>query len=256
MVKRGQKKNERILLTLWKKADGELSFSEISSLAQQKLGLAKRTIINYLNSLVASGVLERRVDEQRRTFYKPKNLKDVFKEHLKEKIENTDDEVLLQTFLREISAEHLECYVTLSLPEVIDSLKEDLNWLKYIYEKYFRWMVSEVERRSALPVVFMHKWYYVARDLESLAEVWLALALNRELRSAKMTQLLEILSEGKSIFKEIAEDIKELHRAVFFIENTEQRNFRREVIASLKKHSKKLRSVIEKLSQTLQLFEM
>ena len=255
MAKRGRKKNERMLLTLWENSDEEMVFSQIVSLAQQRFGFGKRTVVNYLNSLVANGVLERRVDERRRTYYKPKNLKDVFKEHLKEKIENIDDEVLLQAFLREISTEDLKYYVTLSLPEVINSLKKDLDWLGYIYEKYFKWMIAEVEKRGVLPIVYVRKWYYVARDLESLSEIWIALTLNRELRSMKMKQLLDVLIKGKSVFKEIAEDIKKLHRTVYFIGNTEQKNFRREVIASLRKHSKKIRDLIEGLSRTLKLFD-
>ena len=60
------------LLEIWeeKNRDKEIQYAEIEKQAKIKLGLSKKTVINYLQNLVANKILERRVDENRRVFYK------------------------------------------------------------------------------------------------------------------------------------------------------------------------------------------
>lgn len=71
MVKRGAKSDYGRLLALWYSNPSKvLSFNQIVAEAT-KWGYTKRTIINYLNQLVAEGLLEKTVDIKRQTFYKP-----------------------------------------------------------------------------------------------------------------------------------------------------------------------------------------
>ncbi|MBL7080268.1 hypothetical protein ISS39_08090 [Candidatus Bathyarchaeota archaeon] len=69
LVKRGPESNHGIILKLWS-GDEELQFNEVVKNAKMKQDISRRTAINYLNRLVDSKHLERRVDDKRRTFYK------------------------------------------------------------------------------------------------------------------------------------------------------------------------------------------
>lgn len=97
MAKRGQKSDYKRLLALWSKNPTEpLPFTYIQAEAQ-KLGYTKRTVINYLNQLVAGGFLEKTVDLKRQTFYKPREAILVKREVLKQAIEAVDDERVIES---------------------------------------------------------------------------------------------------------------------------------------------------------------
>ena len=96
MVKSGPKPKVKDLLILWRgQNNAELPFSEIVKIAKEQLGLKKRTVINYLNTLVEQQILEKRVDSKRNTFYKPKNKVELKKAIIKSIIDDIDDEKLL-----------------------------------------------------------------------------------------------------------------------------------------------------------------
>jgi predicted transcriptional regulator len=75
MVRTGPKIHRKSLLKIWQNKQSPLSFPEIIELAHQRLNLEKRTVINYLNYLVAEKILEKTVDSNRKTYYKPKDMK-------------------------------------------------------------------------------------------------------------------------------------------------------------------------------------
>ena len=73
----GPKTDEAAILNVWNDGeDLELQFSEIAE--KTKAVVSERTLISYLNALVKERILAKRVDEERRTFYrlstKGKNL--------------------------------------------------------------------------------------------------------------------------------------------------------------------------------------
>ncbi|MEM4454432.1 MAG: hypothetical protein QXT28_06970 [Thermofilaceae archaeon] len=97
MAKRGRKSDYKRLLALWAKNPTEpLPFTYIQAEAQ-KMGYAKRTVINYLNQLVAENFLEKTVDLKRQTFYKPRETILVRKEALKQAIEALNDEHVIES---------------------------------------------------------------------------------------------------------------------------------------------------------------
>jgi predicted transcriptional regulator len=96
MVKPGPKTQLRQLLRLWKDQEDQekftsLPFQEIVEKAQKKpYNLQKRTVINYLNWLVENKDLEKQVDSNRKTYYKPSNDTVVFREIAKNCIEEIE----------------------------------------------------------------------------------------------------------------------------------------------------------------------
>jgi predicted transcriptional regulator len=137
MAKRGPITHEDKLLKLWNRnKDEEKSFSEIISLAKEKLGLEKRTVINYLNALCEAEVLERRVDSERRTFYKPKNKAEVDRALLKYLVEECENEEfisMLQAFVVSTQAEYSK---TKSLPEAFKKAGEQVSQLWKSFEEF------------------------------------------------------------------------------------------------------------------------
>lgn len=99
MIKRGPKKDERSLLVLWRNNQHQKTFNEIISLAKKELGLERRTTINYLNSLCKANILEKSVDIERRTYYKPKNKMELDKAILIRLIEKCKDSELLSRLI-------------------------------------------------------------------------------------------------------------------------------------------------------------
>jgi len=91
----GPEAQPKKLLTIWgRDRDIELSFSDLVSRAESKLHLEKRTAINYANFLVKSGILEKRVDVNRKTYYKSKDKKELDKAILKAEIDNMNQQEL------------------------------------------------------------------------------------------------------------------------------------------------------------------
>jgi predicted transcriptional regulator len=137
MAKRGRKKDEFKLLILWEKGkDEEKPFSEIASLAKEKLNLEKRTVINYLNALCKAKVLEKRVNSERRTFYKPKNKTEVDRALLKYLVEECEDEKfisMLQAFVVSAQAEYSR---TGSLEEAFRKAGEKVSGLWRSFEEF------------------------------------------------------------------------------------------------------------------------
>lgn len=98
MVKRGAKSDYKRLLALWRENPQKpLAFNQILNEAKN-WGYTKRTVINYVNQLVREKFLEKTVDINRNTFYKPTNPFEVKKEGLKEFVSSLNDE----TFLKEL----------------------------------------------------------------------------------------------------------------------------------------------------------
>lgn len=58
-MRTGSKRHGPQLLTLWNKADSELGFSTIECEGKTKMGLTKRTIINYLNVLLGRKIIKK-----------------------------------------------------------------------------------------------------------------------------------------------------------------------------------------------------
>jgi len=128
MAKRGPKKDALHLLTLWENdKNKEKSFSEIISLAKAKLGLEKRTVINYLNALLQAQILEKRVDSERRTFYKPKNKTEVDRALLKYSIEKCENEQFISMLRAFVVAVNVEYFKTKSLPEAFKRAGEQVS---------------------------------------------------------------------------------------------------------------------------------
>ncbi len=99
-VKRGPKSNPEKLLTIWRNNFTKpLPFHYILN-EGEKIGYTKRTVINYLNQLVRNGVLEKIVDVNRNTFYKPLNLKKLYYELLIEELAKIDKEEFLAFLYR------------------------------------------------------------------------------------------------------------------------------------------------------------
>ena len=107
MVKHGTVSREKDLLILWRHQENEyLPFNKILENAKRQLSFEKRTTINYMNRLVSSSVLEKHVDNNRKTFYRPKDAIETKKAILKDTIDKMDDSQLLylDTILSELSA--------------------------------------------------------------------------------------------------------------------------------------------------------
>ena len=98
MVKHGTVSREKDLLILWRHRENEyLPFNKILANAKHQLNFEKRTTINYLNRLVSSSVLEKHVDNNRKTFYRPKDAIETKKAILKDTISQFNNIDLLNT---------------------------------------------------------------------------------------------------------------------------------------------------------------
>lgn len=99
-MKRGPRNNAKCLLTVWYLGDidAELPYSLIVVRARQ-FGIQERTVINYLNLLVETKILEKSVNTKRNTFYKPLNKTEVMKAILRESIDGLSD-FKLKAFLK------------------------------------------------------------------------------------------------------------------------------------------------------------
>ena len=84
----------------------ELPFPTIVERAERKLGIKKRTVINYLNELIKNEILEKRVDEKRNTFYKPIRQGQVTKAVIKEKIDEMPPLIITQRSLKSMQKLH------------------------------------------------------------------------------------------------------------------------------------------------------
>ncbi|MEM1661061.1 MAG: hypothetical protein QXR17_08005 [Candidatus Bathyarchaeia archaeon] len=105
MAKRGRKSDYKRLLALWSKNPTEpLPFTYIQAEAQ-KMGYTKRTVINYLNQLVAENFLEKTVDLKRQTFYKPREAILVKREALKQTVEAVQSERIIESIEKLASLE-------------------------------------------------------------------------------------------------------------------------------------------------------
>lgn len=142
MVRSGPKRYVKDLLTIWERSIfggyEELPFPTILERAKEKFGLETRTVINYLNDLVEDEKLEKRVDNKRNTFYKPKDKTEVNKTLLKHIIDETPLKIALT-----------------SLKTVAESPK--------LFEKL---MGRGIEDQSPIPS------YYSARADSELVEKW------------------------------------------------------------------------------------
>jgi predicted transcriptional regulator len=99
MVKRGPKTTEQQLLQIWKnKENSEIPFHQIVSEAKQKLQFEKRTVINYINVLIEKGILDRRVDNQRNTYYRVKNQLELQKLLFKESVDSLEYPEVLKAY--------------------------------------------------------------------------------------------------------------------------------------------------------------
>jgi predicted transcriptional regulator len=99
MVKRGPKTTENQLLQIWKdKENSEKPFHQIIHEAKQKLHLEKRTAINYINVLVENGILQKRVDNQRNTYYKVKNQLELQKLLFKQSVDTLEYPEVLKAY--------------------------------------------------------------------------------------------------------------------------------------------------------------
>lgn len=97
LVKPGPKGEADDLLRIWKQpvkegqekieACEELQFNEIVQRADVELNIKKRTVINYLKVLIEKKAIIKRVDDQRRTFYKPIDMKSLVNARLNEDFE-------------------------------------------------------------------------------------------------------------------------------------------------------------------------
>ena len=98
----GRKADQNLLVLLWEEShepnqegkDGELDFSQIIEKANLRLGLSKRTTINYLNYLIKINFLEKRVTQERKTFYSLKNNVAFNREKMKQLIYSIEDKTL------------------------------------------------------------------------------------------------------------------------------------------------------------------
>jgi len=99
MVKRGPRTTENQLLQIWKdKENSEIPFHQIIYEAKQKLHLEKRTAINYINVLVGNGILDKRVDNQRNTYYSVKNQLELQKLLFKESVDSLEYPEVLKAY--------------------------------------------------------------------------------------------------------------------------------------------------------------
>jgi len=90
---------KRLLTKLWSKNFEEWKqYHEIrdylKNLPELK-NVSERTIMRYLKSLVEEGFLEKKVEETHRTWYKPKNKAEIYRQSLLELIGQIDDEEFL-----------------------------------------------------------------------------------------------------------------------------------------------------------------
>ncbi|MEM3798372.1 MAG: hypothetical protein QXY74_08090 [Candidatus Bathyarchaeia archaeon] len=144
MAKRGRKSDYKRLLALWSKNPTKpLPFTYIQAEAQ-KMGYTKRTVINYLNQLVREKLLEKIVDTNRNTFYKPRNTSEVLRHFLINQIQEITDE----EFLALLYAFEMACEIELAKGKKINEAFETAE--KKILEL---WQAARTIRHAVLEAV-------------------------------------------------------------------------------------------------------
>lgn len=218
MAKRGAKSDYGRLLSLWfSNPSKALSFNEIVMEAT-KMGYTKRTIINYLNQLVAQGLLEKTVDIKRQTFYKPsKKLTEITKididrdRKLIEKLTNVEyDFWILEHYNLGFPLQYLTSMLQITiLNGLYYVLKGDFETFRQIFELWI-----DAGFRNAI---------------YKMAEVFLKISDDKELLEA-------IIYENKKELREDWHAIRKLWR---------KRDIRKQIQAFIKEREK-LRQFIKK----------